>query len=171
MVRRLTLVGIFVTIQQGSIVQVIIGTTFSAAYMLIQMQVGPYDDTSDDYLANFCSFSLLVVFLCCILYKQATLIELQDVRGVISEEQKRDFAFDSLGLSIVLGVFVVAVLVASFLVLIVKLAHERERIQREKRAAKMRRLRFKIDGAEVVVPPIQSKHFHIFLSHVSEAAA
>ena len=75
MARRLTLVGIFVTITPGSIVQLIIGTVFSAVYLLIQMQVGPYMETSDDFLANGCSFSLVVYFLCCIMFKVGTLTE------------------------------------------------------------------------------------------------
>ena len=41
MTRRLTLVGIFVRIEQGSMMQLIIGTAFSACYMLLQMQAGP----------------------------------------------------------------------------------------------------------------------------------
>ena len=77
MVRRLTLVGVFVVIEQGSIVQLMIGTAFSAGYMLIQMQVDPYLETSDDYLANGCSFSLLVYFLCCIMYKVGALTQVQ----------------------------------------------------------------------------------------------
>jgi hypothetical protein len=63
------LVGVFVVIEQGSVLQLMIGTTFSACYMLIQMQVSPYHEMSADYLANGCSLALLVFFLCCIAYK------------------------------------------------------------------------------------------------------
>jgi hypothetical protein len=69
MTRRLTLVGVFVMIEQGSMMQLIIGTAFSACYMLLQMQVDPYAETSSDFLANGCSFALLVFFLCCIAFK------------------------------------------------------------------------------------------------------
>ena len=72
MARRLTLVGVFVVIEQGSLMQLMIGTGFSACYMLIQMQVAPYTDTSADFLASGCSFSLLVFFLCCIAFKVGT---------------------------------------------------------------------------------------------------
>ena len=41
MARRLTLVGVFVVIEQGSMMQLMIGTAFSACYMLLQMQTGP----------------------------------------------------------------------------------------------------------------------------------
>ena len=69
MTRRLTLVGVFVVIEQGSLMQLMIGTAFSACYMLLQMQVAPYAETSDDFLANGCSFALVVFFLCCIAFK------------------------------------------------------------------------------------------------------
>ena len=69
MARRLTLVGVFVVIEQGSMLQLMIGTAFCACYMLLQMQVAPYAETSDDFLANGCSFALLVFFLCCIAFK------------------------------------------------------------------------------------------------------
>ena len=67
--RRLTLVGVFVVIEQGSMMQLMIGTAFSACYMLLQMQAGPYAETSSDFLANGCSFALLMFFLCCITFK------------------------------------------------------------------------------------------------------
>ena len=69
MARRLTLVGVFVVIEQGSLAQLIAGTTTSAAYMLLQMQASPYADMSDDFLASGCSFALLVFFLCCLMFK------------------------------------------------------------------------------------------------------
>ena len=41
MARRLALVGVFVILEQGSMMQLMIGTAFSACYMLLQMQTGP----------------------------------------------------------------------------------------------------------------------------------
>jgi hypothetical protein len=69
MARRLTLVGVFVVIKPGSILQLVVGTTFSATYMLLQVQAGPYALTSIDALANCCSFVLLIFFLLCIAFK------------------------------------------------------------------------------------------------------
>jgi hypothetical protein len=67
--RRLTLVGVFVVIEQGSMMQLMIGTAFSACYMLLQVQASPYAETSDDFLANGSSFAVLMFFLCCIVFK------------------------------------------------------------------------------------------------------
>jgi hypothetical protein len=54
MARRLALVGVFVMIEQGSMIQLILGTTFSAAYMLIQMQTGPctWQRSTPSYVAR-----------------------------------------------------------------------------------------------------------------------
>ena len=60
MLRRLVLVGVFVEVQRGSILQIVGGTIFCAIFLLLQMNAAPYHDKGDDYLANACSFSLLV---------------------------------------------------------------------------------------------------------------
>jgi hypothetical protein len=39
MLRRLCLVGVFVLINRGSFMQLMIGTTFSAVFLLLKMQV------------------------------------------------------------------------------------------------------------------------------------
>lgn len=57
------MVGVFVTIEQGSVIQLIVGTAFSTAYVLIQTQTSPYAVMSDNYLANGASFSLTIFFL------------------------------------------------------------------------------------------------------------
>lgn len=100
-----------------------------------------------------------------------TLTELGDVQIILSGEQKRDFAVDSTLLSVVLGASVFATLIASFFILLVQLALEGERIAREARASKIRRLRSKREAAEVLVPSITQglpKHFHVFLSHATK---
>jgi hypothetical protein len=91
------------------------------------------------------------------------------VRAVIAEEQKRDFRKSSLALSGGVWASATSALVLSFAILVVQLRQERTRIEREARLAKMRRLRYKVDGAEVMVrklTPGAPKLFHIFLSHV-----
>ena len=98
-----------------------------------------------------------------------TLTELDAVRAVMANEQKRDFRASTLPLSVVLFAAVAFALVASFAILLVQLRIERKRMEKEARLAKARRLRYKINSAEVTVPVITQglpKHFHVFLSHV-----
>ena len=84
MARRFVLVGLFVLIEQGSLVQVVVGTLFCAVFLTIQLQVAPYRELADNQLALSSSVSLLVFFLCCIVYKVAALTELH----ALMEEQK-----------------------------------------------------------------------------------
>ena len=69
MLRKFLLVGLFVTVQPGSIMQIAIGTIFNAAYLMVQLQARPYKNQSDDYLAIASSFSLLMVFFCSTIFK------------------------------------------------------------------------------------------------------
>ena len=61
--RKFLLVGLFVTIEPGSILQISIGTIVCAMYLMVQLQAQPYRNMSDNYLAVSSSFSLLMVFL------------------------------------------------------------------------------------------------------------
>ena len=42
MLRKLLLVGIFGLIEPGSILQIAVGTIFSAVYLMVQLQASPY---------------------------------------------------------------------------------------------------------------------------------
>ena len=56
--RKFLLVGLYVTVQPGSIMQIAIGTITAAVYLMVQLQAQPYRNQSDNYLAvasSFCS--------------------------------------------------------------------------------------------------------------------
>ena len=67
--RRFVLVGYFVVIKRGTIMQLFLGTIFSAAFLMVQLQARPYINRSDDLLALASSFCLLMLFVCCTFYK------------------------------------------------------------------------------------------------------
>ena len=69
MTRRLVLVGFFVLVSRGSILQVVLGSAFCAVYMLVALQVRPFKEMADDFLASVASFSLLIFFMCCTIFK------------------------------------------------------------------------------------------------------
>ena len=50
MTRRLVLVGIFVLLNRGSVMQIVLGTIFSAVYLLMITQAGPFKQRVDDFL-------------------------------------------------------------------------------------------------------------------------
>ena len=56
---------------------------------MVQLQASPYKSQSDDYLATASSFSLLMVFFCCIIYKFASLTASEDLQSKMSLEQVR----------------------------------------------------------------------------------
>lgn len=93
MARRLVLVGFLVVVEPGKIIQVFLGTTFSAAYLMIQLQAKPFVNRSDDYLALSSSFCLLMLFICSILYKYEALTESAAIRGKMSIEQRDDYVY------------------------------------------------------------------------------
>ena len=104
------LVGVFVLIDRGSIYQLVIGSIFCACYLLLQLHVEPFMQLVDNYLASGCSFALLMFFLCCIVLKVGTVVELHDVQAVLSSEQKRDLNLPSVMLTGILFASVVGAL-------------------------------------------------------------
>ena len=71
MMRRFVLVGLFVVAQRGTVMQLFLGTTFCAVYLMVQLQARPYISRTDDFLGLSSSFCLLMLFSCCIFYKWA----------------------------------------------------------------------------------------------------
>ena len=69
MLRKLLLVGLFVNLEPGSILQIAIGTIVCAVHLLVQLVACPYKNPMDGYLAQGSSFSLMMVFTCCLIYK------------------------------------------------------------------------------------------------------
>lgn len=50
------LVGVFVILRQGSIMQIVAATFFCMIYQLVQVQVAPFTEKTDDAIASLCSF-------------------------------------------------------------------------------------------------------------------
>lgn len=169
MVRRLLLVGVFVVwpFNQGTIMQLAIANLAALIYLYVQLQVVPYQDLLDDYLARACSLSIVVMLLCCNYYKLSSLIELPDIHNRLSRELKVDYTVPGLILSGVFVTCILGTLVFSALLLMFQLGKERHTQLQMDRAAKARRLRYISNGAEVVPSQLLWRgHFHLFLSHV-----
>ena len=81
MVRKFLLVGLFVTLEPGSILQIAIGTIVCAAFLLVQLQAKPYKNAADDYLAAASSFALLMLFMCSIIFKYDALTASEDLQA------------------------------------------------------------------------------------------
>ena len=165
MLRKFLLVGLFVTLMPGTIMQVSVGTIVCATYLMIQLQASPYKNQSDDYLAVASSFSLLMVFFCSIIYKYATLTASQDLRAKMSIEQTEDFIVDNTALTAVLvGSVFGSLLFAGGLVVV-------QIIVEIKNNAKLRRLKYASNDKWVECKTLTDPQaFHLFLSHAWPAA-
>ena len=158
------LCGLFVLVSPGSITQIIAATFFCTTYLALQVQLAPYRDTQDNYMANVCSFSLSITFLCCTVFKMSALLEPSELAQRMSAEQRDDANMDESVLASVLFVNVVAALVVSLLMMIAQIEWERRQKRAEMLAATAKRLRSVDDDELVRLPAIQPGNFHVFLS-------
>lgn len=167
MFRRLILVGVFVLIRPGSIMQSVTATIFCMLYQLLQIQLAPFEDSADDKIAGLSSFAMLIFFFACILFSITEFMEHEQLQEVISPEQIRNFWLPSGFLTVAIIICVVSAFIVCIFMLVLQLRNERLRLQRDARAARARRLRHKRETKEeVIAPEIPYDHFHIFLSHV-----
>jgi len=165
MIRRFVLVGLMVLFQD-TMMQLVVGTTLSAAFLLFQVQVSPYKQLVDDYLASAASFCLVVIFLCSIAFKYASLVDLDDIREKMSREQRIVYIINQETLTLILIASVFGAIVLSLIFLFKQVADESVRRRRESLASKARRLRYRDGNQEVTAPPIGDNGYHLFLSHV-----
>ena len=164
------LVGIAVVIKPGSLLQVILGLLFALIYLVIQHQLGPYKTLTDNFVALTSSFSVVVLFLSCVVIKVQTLIDLDDVRSRLPDSLVDVFDLPTdLILALSFGA-VVACLAAAALAVSLQLSEDRRRAQLESLRQKARRLRYATNDGEVEPPLIGPGRYHLFLSHVWSTA-
>jgi len=163
--RKFLLVGLYVTVQPGSIMQIAIGTITSATYLMVQLQADPYRNRSDNYLAVASSFGMLMVFFCSTIYKYDALIASEALQQKMSIEQRTDYIVNDVVLSGILSVSVFGALVFAALLLAMQIIIE------IKEQVKLRRLKYAANGKWVECKQLSDPQaFHLFLSHAWPAA-
>ena len=165
MLRKFLLVGLFVTLEPGSILQISIATIVCAAFLLIQLQAKPYKNPADDYLASASSFALLMLFTCSIIFKYDALTSSEDLQSKMSIEQKDNYLVPNVLLSAILFASVAGSLVFAGLIVAIQIVIDiKERM-------KLRRLKYVSDGKWVQCKQlVDPQAFHLFLSHAWPAA-
>jgi len=154
-----------VVIEKGKLIQLALGTIVSIVYFFVQLLARPYKKASDDYLASASSFSMIMVFLCSIFYKFATLTDSEDLQGKMSLEQKSDYLLPPLLLSFILILSVIGSLLAAACIAFCQVLDEK------RKRMKMRLLKYVKTGEDVVCKPLaDAQSFHLFLSHAWPAA-
>ena len=160
MARKLLLVGIFVTVEPGSVTQLAIGTIVCAVYLIIQLTAQPYARATNGFLATASSSGLLMIFICCIFYKYAALTDTEDIQDKMSIEQKQDYVNSTVVISIFFITSLVGVLFVVALIVIVHGAIE------TRKYLALPRLRNVKNRKLVEVPKLASPlAYHLFLSH------
>lgn len=181
MSRRLVLVGVLITVRQGSIEQLAYGSLASLIFLACQLFAAPYRDVWDNFFAAANSLLLSIVFLTSTIYKYGALTQLNDLQGIMSIEQQDNYNPPFVTLSLVLfGASAGSFVILAFICLVLAIK-ERQRLRLEKHAALARRLRYVHNSSYVEpaplpdwptylipkskCPPRQPGPFHIFLSH------
>ena len=170
MLRRFVLVGLMVLAQQLGIMQLILGTLLSAAFLMFQVQASPYAAMADDFLATAASFGVVVVFLCSYAFKNHELVSLDDFSSKMSIEQEEYYVVNQSMLSLFMFAGVLGALILSFVLFLIQIAVEIRRLRLEAHEVVARRLCYKADHEQVYAPKLPhsstAKFYHIFLSHV-----
>ena len=149
--RKLLLVGLLVPVEAGSITQTTIGTIVCAIYLMVQLYAKPYKNATDDLLATAASFSLLMIFLCSILYKLAGLTATDDIQEKMNEEQRDEFIVSQLAISsVMLASLFGSIIMVTVFAIMETIVEGRKRFQREhilqsRRDIKRRELRNELD--------------------------
>ena len=103
-------------IRPGSIVQLVVGFVFSLVVLLFSSIAEPFGQGAHNKFGLLCNFSLVMVLFFSLVLKVGVLSEDVDELGVLPEEIRAFYTFDSTGLSIALILTLLAsVTVASIL--------------------------------------------------------
>lgn len=166
MLRRFILVGIFVDVYPGNVIQIVTATSLSIFFLFMQLTVQPYHNSADGFLAATCSFFLTTCFASAAVLKYNTLVEVQQQDSLLSLEQQADFVHSSSTLALTFLVSTLGSLPVVFGILAYEISAEREKQRQEARGETNSKLRYVANDREVKLPPITASQFHVFLSHV-----
>ena len=144
MARKFLLVGLFVNLQPGTLLQITVAVIVCATYLMVQLQAAPYKNRSDDFTAAAASFSLLMVrrlrthptlapsslshavrawqvFVCSMLYKVDMLTQTTRIQEAMTDEQETDYIVSGLLLSAILVASVVGSLLFALVLVVAQI--------------------------------------------------
>jgi len=155
MLRKFVLVGVMVLVEPGTILQISIGTLFCAAYLMVQQQAVPYTNRANGFLAVASSFSLLMFYFCCTVYKFDALTS-SSLQEFMSEEQQRNYVTPDATFSVILFLSVLGSLLFAGVLVVVHTVIETTRILKPKWGVDLPTCEWHIK---------QGQEFSCFLSH------
>jgi len=158
--RKFLLVGVFVVVSPGTVLQIFLATLVSAIYLFIQLQAYPYKSLLDNFLAATTSAAILVVFLCAIIYKYIALTSEPELQAKMTKDQEEDYLPPVVLLSLVVGVGILGSLAVTFGLLVVKAMEERgafNRMFQDVTTGLMNKKRFEAVKSEIEAVAKQGK--------------
>ena len=164
MARRFVLVGLLQVVASGTLLQLLLGTLTCFVYLVLQLQIVPYKDATNGYVALASSAALVLFFITCLVYTMALLVDVPEVHERMSREEQRRYQPHTLLVSAILIVTLLGTLV-----LAVGVVGAQVRAERRQQAAR-RRLRLKRTGDLVHATAIAGESYHLFLSHACARA-
>lgn len=159
--RRFLLVGLFVVIQPGSMLQIVLATVVCVLYLLIQTLAAPYATTLDNFLAATTSAMLLVVFQCSIVFKYIALTDEPELQAKMSIEQRADYLPPVRLLSAIVAVSLFGAIAATIALFVVKALEERgafNRMYQDPTSGLMNRKRFDLTKVRALCPFLSARH-------------
>ena len=162
--RRFLLVGVAVVAWRGTLVQLTFATLTSLVYLVIQHQAAPYAHVTDNFIALATSLALSTLYFACILLKLGILIDLEELRALLSVKLRDVFDVPIAATSVIIFASVLLSLAFAAFTIVQQLRHEQRRSKLASLAQKARRLRYDKTDAEVVPPPVDAGEYHLFLS-------
>uniref|UniRef100_A0A7S4JF41 TIR domain-containing protein n=1 Tax=Prymnesium polylepis TaxID=72548 RepID=A0A7S4JF41_9EUKA len=146
--------------------QLVIGITLAAAFLLVQVQAQPFINMSDDLFSSSLGFCTVIIFLCAYAFKNAALTGLASIQDKMSLEQRTLYVIDQGLLTAISFITVIGAIIVGGCIFVVQFLAEVARLKREALKDRRRRLRYVSTGKEVEVPALTDGEFHLFLSHV-----
>mmetsp|Transcript_47421 Transcript_47421/g.83774 ORF Transcript_47421/g.83774 Transcript_47421/m.83774 type:complete len:521 (+) Transcript_47421:131-1693(+) len=128
MMRRFTLMGLLV-LYQDTMMQLAVAAFLCAVFLLLQLIASPYQIAVDSFLASLASFSLLVVFQTCALFKYTSLTNVPDIREKMSQEQENLYILDVDTLLFIFFAGSVCVFFLAFCIVVSQLSAEASRLR------------------------------------------
>ena len=151
--KKLVLVGFFVLLQPGSILQVFSAFLFSATFSLLVGVAAPYKQASDDYLAKACGYSLTTLFVFLLILKFRVLTE--EVDSVLTDRLRENYNFDTAFVTIGMIISVVGALALATVMAASQLVQ----------AARRPLLKLEATRSNPDLPLRKGQKWHMFLSH------
>ena len=105
-----------VIFRPGSVVQVTVACICCLIYLLVQLEVKPSHQLSDDFVSISASFLLAIILFCCLVMNIGVLVGLPEIKDRMPTSLVSEFDVPTAALGVVILCAVLAAIVSSMFV-------------------------------------------------------